>query len=223
MTQTFPSPHLGAEWSASPDTVIASKSDLTAAEVAALENPEHREKEWVILSSLSGGVTGITSKALVHTEHTPLHHAFSCYLRDEHGQVLVTRRSLEKIAWPGVWTNAFCGHPAVGETYAQAITRRAERELGIAPGGISNISTMVADFWYQAVDASGIVEYEVCPVFMATLKSRELLNPADDEVAEYTWVAPGDLVAAVDAASFAFSPWMVSQLGNQRLRQELLG
>jgi isopentenyl-diphosphate Delta-isomerase len=163
--------------------------------------------ETVVLLGDDGSVVGTAPKATVHTTETPLHLAFSCHVFDDAGRVLVTRRALGKKTWPGVWTNSFCGHPAPGEDVVQAIVRRAERELGLA---LVDVRVALPDFRYRAVDASGIVENEICPVFTARASGE--LSPAADEVAEWAWLDPDQLRAAVAAAPFAFSPWIGWQL-----------
>lgn len=162
--------------------------------------------ESVVLLDPSGRVIGHAEKATVHTADTPLHLAFSCYVFNDKGEVLLSRRSLAKVAWPGVWTNSFCGHPAPGESFESAITRRALGELGLQ---VEEISSLLPDFRYRATDASGVVENEICPVFRARAVSD--LSPNADEVAETAWVRPTDLAAAVRATPFAFSPWLVWQ------------
>jgi isopentenyl-diphosphate delta-isomerase len=161
-------------------------------------------EELVQLVDEDGTPLGTAPKASVHTESTPLHLAFSCHVFGADGRVLVTRRALAKKTWPGVWTNAFCGHPAPGEAFEDAIRRRAQQELGLE---VHSIEPVLPDFRYRAVDASGIVEYEVCPAVAAADPEG---NP--DEVAEWAWSDPGDFRAAVAAAPYAFSPWLVLQL-----------
>ena len=163
--------------------------------------------ELVVLVDESGAAIGTADKATVHTRSTPLHRAFSCHVFSSDGRVLVTRRALGKLTWPGVWTNSFCGHPGPDEQPEQAIRRRAERELGLALGPVELV---LPDFRYRAVDASGIVENEVCPVYRSTVDVDP--DPAADEVAEWAWVDPRELRRAVRAAPFAFSPWLVLQL-----------
>ncbi len=162
--------------------------------------------ELVVLVAEDGTPTGTFEKFAVHTTDTPLHLAFSCHVYNEAGQVLVTRRALGKLTWPGVWTNSFCGHPGPGETMPEALARRARIELGIE---ISDPTPILPDFRYRAVDASGIVENEICPVFRAVTKDAVAANP--DEVAEWAWVEPESLHTAVSAAPYAFSPWLVLQ------------
>lgn len=174
--------------------------------------------ELVVLVDESGTPLGTCEKAKVHHRETPRHLAFSCYLTNDHGQVLLTRRALSKQTWPGVWTNSFCGHPAPGESFDDAIRRRAEQELGAE---VSEISSQLPDFSYRAVDASGIVENEICPVFSARLTSA--LKPDPDEVSEWSWIAPEQLSAAVAAAPFAFSPWMREQLPELQRLSSLMG
>jgi isopentenyl-diphosphate delta-isomerase len=67
------------------------------------------------------------------------------------------------------------------------------------------------DFRYRAVDASGVVENEICPVY--TARAVGDVSAADDEVAEWAWVEPAELRSSVSAAPFAFSPWLGWQLG----------
>lgn len=162
--------------------------------------------ELVVLVDEDGAPTGSFEKFAVHTADTPLHLAFSCHVYNEAGEVLVTRRALGKLTWPGVWTNSFCGHPAPGEAMEDALSRRAARELGIA---ITRIEPLLPDFRYRAVDASGIVENEICPVFRAVTADAVAANPA--EVAEWVWADPAALASAVTAAPYAFSPWLVMQ------------
>jgi len=161
----------------------------------------------VVLLSEDGQPIGTRDKALVHTSDTPLHLAFSCHVVNEQGEVLVTRRSLEKVAWPGVWTNSFCGHPQPGEEPAQAIARHARHELGAA---VAQVQLRLPDFRYRAIDASGVVENELCPVYTATLEGDLAPNPS--EVMDLAWVRPERLAAAVRATPWAFSPWLVEQL-----------
>jgi isopentenyl-diphosphate delta-isomerase len=166
---------------------------------------EHPEQ--VVLLDNDGNVVGSADKATVHTSTTPLHLAFSCHVFDPSGRVLVTRRALSKTTWAGVWTNSFCGHPAPGETQEQAIVRRASDELGIT---VHSIDLVLPDFRYRAIDASGIVENEVCPVYRAVSTDAVRANPA--EVSEWEWVDAASLTAAASAAPYAFSPWLVWQL-----------
>lgn len=165
------------------------------------------QAEQVVLLDEDARPVGVADKATVHSAETPLHLAFSCHVYGPDGRVLVTRRALGKATWPGVWTNSFCGHPAPGESMEHAVQRRGEHELGIR---VSAIEPILADFRYRAVDASGIVEYEICPVFRAV--TDDPIRPNPDEVAEFAWVELDALRTAVSAAPFAFSPWLNLQL-----------
>ncbi len=163
--------------------------------------------EYVVLVDDAGNPIGRAAKAGVHTADTPLHLAFSCHIFDRDGRVLITRRSLSKRAWPGVWTNSVCGHPAPDEPDTDAVRRRAQRELGV---DVDDVRIALPDFRYTATDASGIVENEICPVYMATVAGE--LHPDPSEVCEYRWADVADVRRAVESAPWVFSPWMVSQV-----------
>lgn len=169
---------------------------------------EHVAKsEQVVLLGADGLPIGVADKATVHSADTPLHLAFSCHVYDTAGRVLVTRRALTKSTWPGVWTNSFCGHPSPDESLMMAIARRAQFELGIT---LLDLEVVLPEFRYRAVDASGIVENEICPVYRAVTADAVDANPA--EVSEFAWLMPDQLEIAVAAAPFAFSPWLGWQL-----------
>ncbi len=164
--------------------------------------------DLVVLLDEGGRPVGTAPRADVHTADTPVHLAFSCYLLDGAGRVLLTRRAVTKRTWPGVWTNSFCGHPRPEEEPEAAVHRYAGRELGTR---LDSLRCVLPDFRYRATDASGLVENELCPVFVATQAAD--LVPAPDEVAEWRWVTPDELRAVVSAAPWMLSPWMVEQLG----------
>lgn len=163
--------------------------------------------EMVVLVDGAGSPVGEAPKATVHDVDTPRHLAFSCHILGVDGRLLVTRRALGKRTWPGVWTNTVCGHPQPGEAMQDAVRRRAAFELGLE---IADTVCALPDFGYTARDASGIQENEHCPVFIARAASDIAPNP--DEVAEFQWTTVADLTAAVAAAPWAFSPWLVAHL-----------
>lgn len=160
----------------------------------------------VVLLDDEGRAIGTALKSIVHGIDTPLHLAFSCHVVNDEGQVLVTRRALTKSTWPGVWTNSFCGHPRPAEPVLAAVHRRAEYELGLT---LTQVELALPLFRYRAVDTTGIVENEVCPVY--TARSTGTPAPNALEVLEARWVDPPALRASLGATPWAFSPWLVLQ------------
>ena len=183
--------------------------------------PVQETTERVVLLDANGHPVGTDLKSVVHTEDTPLHLAFSCHVVNPAGEVLVTRRALAKKTWPGVWTNSFCGHPQPDEPAVDSVARRAAFELGLE---FSDLELVLPDFRYRAVDASGIVENEVCPVYLARVDAEPVPNP--HEVMDVAWVDPLVLGESVARTPWAFSPWLVLQarqlplLGGTRTARE---
>jgi isopentenyl-diphosphate delta-isomerase len=160
--------------------------------------------ENVILLDESGNARGHHDKRTVHNAETPLHLAFSCYIFNAGGQLLVTRRSLRKQTWPGVWTNSVCGHPQEAEPVMAAVSRRAAHELGLV---LDEVRLLLPAFRYRA-ELDGVVENEMCPVFSASVSAEP--RPDPDEVDMVRWMPwAGFLRAAADDESF--SPWCREQ------------
>ena len=112
-------------------------------------------------------------KPLVHHGETPLHRAFSAYLFDDAGRLLVTRRALGKQTFPGMWTNTVCGHPGPGEDDADAIARRARFELGLE---VADLRPALPGYRYRA-EFRGVVENEICPVYLGRFTGSPAPDP----------------------------------------------
>jgi isopentenyl-diphosphate delta-isomerase len=164
--------------------------------------------EQIVLLDERGRPTGTAPKLASHHGQTPLHQGFSCYIFNENGEFLLTRRAKSKKVWPGVWTNSVCGHPAPGETIEDAIKRRAEYELGIAE--LSDIKPVLKNYRYKTPPFNGIVENEFCPVYYAKLYSG--LHPNKDEVEDYKWVNWKKLDADIALKPELYSFWFKDQL-----------
>ncbi len=167
-----------------------------------------RAPEQVVLLDEAGHAVGTTDKAAVHHAATPLHLAFSCYVFDADGRLLVTRRALHKPTWPGVWTNSFCGHPAPGEPFEAGLRRRAEQELGLR---LSDVRLLLPGFRYRVAMANGVVENEMCPVFAASTDGP--VAPDPEEVVDAVWVPWDEFRSSVLAGTRDVSPWCVQQVG----------
>jgi isopentenyl-diphosphate Delta-isomerase len=155
----------------------------------------------------TGSACGTAAKAVVHHAQTPLHLAFSAYLFNEAGQFLLTRRADSKVTWPGVWTNTCCGHPQPGEPVTDSVRRRLRDELGI---DTAELVLVLPRFRYQARMDNGVLENEVCPVYVAYSDAAPAPDPA--EVAETRWVDWDEFCAAVRAGQQSISPWCAMQL-----------
>lgn len=164
-------------------------------------------EERVVLLDEAGRAAGTAPKAEVHHGATPLHLAFSCYVFDVAGRLLVTRRARHKRTFPGVWTNSFCGHPAPGEALPDAVRRRARQELGLA---LSDLRLVLPRFRYRA-EQGGVVENEMCPVFAARAPELPAPDPAEvDEIRHVDWRSFSALVGRGHWPGI--SPWCAEQV-----------
>ena len=164
--------------------------------------------ERVILLDEAGRAAGTADKVAVHHAETPLHLAFSCYVFDAAGRVLITRRAAAKRTFPGVWTNSVCGHPGPGEPLAVAVHRRARQELGLTLG---DLRLVLPSFRYRAVQ-DGVVENEMCPVFTA-VAVEPVPAPDPAEVDRADWVGWETFAGGVRAGRWPdVSPWCAEQV-----------
>ncbi len=156
------------------------------------------------------GVTiGTAEKLAAHQPPGQLHRAFSVFLFDERGRLLVQQRALGKYHSPGVWSNTCCGHPYPGEAPFAAAARRTFEELGVSPSLLAEAGTVR----YTHPDpASGLVEQEYNHLFVGLVQSP--LRPDPEEVASTVFVTPDEL--AERHAKDTFSAWFMTVLDAAR-------
>ena len=163
--------------------------------------------EEVVLLDDDGHAIGTAPKSEVHGTDTPLHLAFSVYVFADDGRFLLTQRAIDKPTFGGVWTNSCCGHPAPGEPIADAVVRRTEQELGIE---LRDVRLVLPTFRYRAVGDNGMVENEMCPVFVATASGDP--GPDPTEVEAWEWVEWARFRDDVLAGSREVSQWCLEQV-----------
>jgi len=164
-----------------------------------------RETHMVQLVDAEGVSIGSATVDEVHQVPGRLHRAFSVFLRDQDGRVLLQQRSAAKTRFPLRWANTCCGHPRPGEELTAAAARRLVEEIGV--GGVQ--LTEVGTYSYYAEDpATGRVEYEYDHVLIGDLPVGRNLLPDPDEVAELRWTAVPELRAEIVAEPRSYAPWL---------------
>ncbi|SDP29060.1 isopentenyl-diphosphate Delta-isomerase [Actinacidiphila guanduensis] len=157
----------------------------------------------------SGTTLGTAEKLWAHQAPGHLHRAFSVFLFDDDGRLLLQRRALGKYHSPGVWSNTCCGHPYPGEQPFVAAARRTAEELGAAPVLLREAGTVR----YNHPDpASGLVEQEYNHLFVGLV--RDALHPDPEEIGETLFATPKELAEL--RATATFSAWFQTVLDAAR-------
>ncbi|GAB2330645.1 isopentenyl-diphosphate Delta-isomerase [Streptomyces griseoincarnatus] len=177
----------------------------------ATNSPSSGTAEPILLELVDeeGVTVGTAEKLSAHQPPGKLHRAFSVFLFDERGRLLLQQRALGKYHSPGVWSNTCCGHPYPGEAPFAAAARRTYEELGVSPSLMAEAGTVR----YNHPDpASGLVEQEYNHLFVGMVQST--VRPDRNEVAATAFVTPEDL--AERHAKDTFSAWFMTVLDAAR-------
>ncbi|MEU4061628.1 isopentenyl-diphosphate Delta-isomerase [Streptomyces wedmorensis] len=156
-----------------------------------------------------GRTIGTAEKLAAHQAPGQLHRAFSVFLFDASGRLLLQRRALGKYHSPGVWSNTCCGHPYPGEAPFAAAARRTFEELGVSPTLLAEAGTVR----YNHPDpASGLVEQEFNHLFVGLVQAEP--RPDPEEIEDTAFVTADEL--AERHAAVPFSAWFMTVLDAAR-------
>jgi len=160
------------------------------------------DSEELILVDADDNEVGHLDKAGCHRGAGVLHRAFSIFVFNPDGELLLPQRSADKPLWPLYWSNTCCSHPRRGESQSLAAERRLQQELGL-----SSSLRFVYKFQYHAQFNAEGAERELCTVFLG--RSDQPPQPNPNEVAAWRFVSPAELERELRADSDGerFTPW----------------
>ena len=153
----------------------------------------------VILVNEQDERIGVMGKLSAH-EKGLLHRAFSIFVFNSKGELLLQQREINKYHSGGLWTNTCCGHPAPGEKLLDAANRRLMEEMGMTCS-LNHLFT----FTYKANLDHALIEHEIDHVFFAVSDELPLLNP--DEAEAYRYESPESLLKEMDIHPNKFTEW----------------
>ena len=162
-------------------------------------------KKYVVLVDERNEVIGKALKADIHTAATLLHRAFSLFIFNSQGELLLQQRNGQKKTWPLAWSNSCCGHPDQEEQTQAAVSRRLKEELGLEEIELWEI---LPNFRYRA-ERNGIRENEICPVYVGF--TDEQPRPDRDEVNAIRWIPWETFLREGLTVDPPYSPWSIMQ------------
>jgi isopentenyl-diphosphate delta-isomerase len=158
------------------------------------------DDELLILVDGQDREIGFLAKADAHLGCGTLHRAFSLFVFNPAGELLLQQRATGKRLWPRYWSNTCCSHPRRGEQMDRAIRRRLQEELGL-----SAELEFLFKFQYQTQYDSQGAEHELCWVYAGRSAESPRMNV--NEVAAWRYVTPQALQAEIARAPETFTPW----------------
>ena len=172
------------------------------------------EDEPLILVDEADNEIGFLSKGECHDGDGVLHRAFSIFIFNAAGELLLQQRSADKRLWPLYWSNTCCSHPRRGESVEAATERRLAQELGMA-GDLR----FLFKFQYHAPYGDLGSERELCWVYAGS--SDDTPKPNATEIAAIRWVSPDDLDREFATRPETLTPWFAEEW--PRVKTRLIG
>ena len=157
--------------------------------------------EQVILVDDQNRQIGTAEKLVAHQDGGILHRAFSIFVFNDTGDVMLQRRAMEKYHCPGLWTNTCCSHQRPGETTIAAGKRRLQEEMGF----VCELEEKGA-FIYKAPFSNGLTEHEFDHLLVGSYNDAPKPNP--DEVMGWKWISLEDLIQDIAINPDVYTPWM---------------
>ncbi len=162
-------------------------------------NFQTEEAEAVILVDEDDNAVGLSPKLEAHKQGL-LHRAFSIFLFNSAGEMLLHQRALSKYHSGGLWTNACCSHPRPGETVESAASRRLSEEMGLGTA-----LTYRFQFLYRCELQNGLVEHEIDHVFTGVCDEEPKVD--SEEIRDWKYLPVGSIREALTNRPEEFTSW----------------
>lgn len=153
----------------------------------------------VILVDENDVPVGTMEKMEAH-QKALLHRAFSIFIFNTHGEMLLHKRAENKYHSAGLWSNACCSHPQPGEDSLAAAEKRLEQEMGI-----SSKLVKAFDFIYKAPFDNGLTEHEYDHVFVGVYDGE--ITADKEEVSDYYYAPAEKIKNAIASQPEAYTTW----------------
>ncbi len=163
------------------------------------------DSEPLILVDSQDRELGYLDKAACHDGDGRLHRAFSVFIFNGRGELLMQKRAPDKRLWPMYWSNSCCSHPRRGEAMEIAVRRRVEQELGFGANELQALR-FVYKFEYQASFGASGSEHELCSVYLAHATREPVVNTT--EIDEWAWLTPNELSRRLHSRPQDHTPWL---------------
>jgi len=160
--------------------------------------------EYVILVDKNDNPIGLEEKVKCHLPNGKLHRAFTALIFDKEGRLLVTRRSLSKMLWPGDWDGTVASHPREKETYVSSAERRMPEEIGI-----SCKFDYLFKFEYHVPYKDVGSENEICATLLGIVEKSSKFRLVKEEIAEIKWITADELIEDLQKNPEIYCPWML--------------
>jgi isopentenyl-diphosphate Delta-isomerase len=165
-----------------------------------LNNIVSFDDEKLILVDKNDNILGYKNKMEAHEGDGVLHRAFSIFVFNKNNQLLLQKRSDQKLLWPLFWSNSCCSHPRKGEEYETATHRRLKEELGI-----DTEIKYLFKFQYQANFEDIGSENELCSVYIGRSENQIVVN--ENEIAEWKFIDIEQMEKEMEEHPENFTPW----------------
>lgn len=157
-------------------------------------------EDLVILVDESDTEIGLLDKMSAH-EKGLLHRAFSVFIFNSKGSLLLQRRALNKYHSPGLWSNTCCSHPRKGESTLTACSRRLDEEMGLKCK-----LDFAFSFTYRAEFGNGLIEHEFDHVYFGMTDELPEINP--DEVMDWKYISINELQQEILSHPENYTEWL---------------
>ena len=157
------------------------------------------KKENVVLVDRNDNPMGLMPKLEAH-EKGILHRAFSVFILNQKGQLMLQRRALDKYHSPGLWTNTCCSHPRENESNIEAGLRRLKEEMGFT----TPLKPMFS-FIYKSKFDNGLTEHEFDHVLLGYYDKQPFINTI--EVSEWKWMSLDKIILEIKNKPENFTVW----------------